>query len=128
MPGRTFPMQPWTTRRGVSATTFNMVLPREYWVDGEDAEEVCLAVDMPCNVVSAGSTYCALVFETASCVEGPWTSLLTIADANFTKTTRYFTSKESGTNKFQRFIRYQIVPGAVSGNWTMTFKICASVR
>jgi len=28
----------------------------------------------------------------------------------------------------ERFIRYQIVPGAVSGNWTMTFKICASVR
>jgi len=32
------------------------------------------------------------------------------------------------TNLTQRLIRYQIVPGAVSGNWTMTFKICAGVR
>jgi len=103
--GTTFPMQPWTTRRGVAATTFNMVQPRDLWVDGKDAEEVCLGLEMPCNTVSAGSTYCSLVFETAMAEEGPWTTLLTVADANFTRTTRYFTAREGGTNKFQRFIR-----------------------
>jgi len=126
--GKTYDMQPWVTMRGAQATTFNIVQPAETWVDGENADEVCLDITMPCNVVSAGSTYCALVVETSSAPGGPWTSLLTISDANFTRTTLYWTSKEGGTNRFQRFIRYQLVPGAVSGNWTMTFKICATVR
>ena len=129
MAGRTFPTQPWTTIRGVSATKFNIVQPAQMWVDGDTADEVCLEIAMPCNTVSAGATYCALVIQTASSPEGPWTGLLTIADANFTQTTRYFTSHESGTNRFQRFLRWQIAPPSdLSGNWTMTFRICATMR
>ena len=127
--GKTYPMQKWVTIRGLSATKFNIVQPAETWVDGDDADEVCLAIAMPSNTVSAGATYCALVIQTASSPEGPWTGLLTIADANFTQTTRYYTSSEGGTNRFQRFLRWQITPPSdLSGNWAMTFKICATVR
>jgi hypothetical protein len=55
--------------------------------------------------------------------------LLTLSDAGYCRTTEYFTAKESGTNRFQRFLRWQLTPPAnVSGNWSMTFKICATVR
>lgn len=127
--GKTIPMQPWVTIRGVSATKFNIVQPAPGWVDGQSAEEVCLAIELAANTVSAGATYCALVIQTASSPEGPWTSLLTLTDAGYTRLTKYFSAKSTATDRFQRFVRWQLTPPSdLSGNWTMTYRICATVR
>jgi hypothetical protein len=72
---------------------------------------------------------CTLYLETSTTPEGPWVGLLTLSDAGYCRATEYFTGKESGTNRFQRFLRWQLTPPAnVSGNWSMTFKLCATVR
>jgi len=120
-------MQPWITIKGSTSYTTALLQPVEGWVNGENFPEAALNLALVGNVASTGSTLCSLVIETASAPEGPWSAIATLSAA-YCQTTKYFTTRESGTNKFERFLRWKLDPVGVIGNWTTTFKICADMK
>jgi hypothetical protein len=63
-----------------------------------------VALDILILQHTAGTGIVNLVLETSISAEGPWTPLATFA-GGYCKTTKYFTAREGGTDKFERFIR-----------------------
>jgi len=127
--GKTIAMQPWITLKGCTAYTAVLIQPVEGWINGENFTDAALNISLVGGLTSAGNTLCSLVIETASAPEGPWSPIATIAAA-YSQTTKYFTSRASeNTDKFERFLRWKLDPSLVTAaDWTMTFKICATVK
>ncbi len=127
--GKTIAMQPWITLKGSPAYTAVLIQPVEGWVNGENFTEAALNIALAGSLTTSGSTLCSLVIETASAPEGPWSAVATVNAASL-QTTMYFTSRASeNTDKFERFLRWKLDPSLVTASdWTMTFKICATMK
>jgi len=124
--GIAIPMQPLVTFKGAASGANPIIQPAVLWLNGQDATEV--ALDILILQHTAGTGIVNLVLETSISAEGPWTPLATFA-GGYCKTTKYFTAREGGTDKFERFIRWKLDrSGPTLASWTTTFRICATVR
>ena len=117
-----FPMQPWLTMKGATVYTSALVQPQDRCPDGQEADQVSLAIQVLGNTVASGTTLCDLVIQSSLVPEGPWETLSTITAAS-TVVRQYYTSDEEGTNRFQRFLRWKLDPSGCIDDWTMTFKV-----
>ncbi len=124
--GISIPMQPLVTYKGAATSTTPIIQPAALWLNGQDAMETGL--DILILQQAAGTGTLNLVLETSISAEGPWTPLATFT-GGYCKTTKYFTAREGGTDKFQRFIRWKLDRSAPTlAEWYITFRICATVR
>jgi len=123
--GKTFAMQPWVTMKGASIYTDDLIQPTTGWVNGENFKEAVVDFAVVGNTVASGTM--SLILETSVSPGEPWTSIATISDA-YCRTTKYFTSREGGTSKFDRFLRWKLDPSSAGGDWTITFKICTTLK
>jgi len=115
--GQTYEMAPWTTLRGTSGSTEEIIQRRDTWVDAESLKEAVICIQVLTH------TNCTLSIQTAVMPEGPWTSIADFTAS--TNTTKYFSSTEAATDKFQRFLRWKIARPAA--NWETGFRIEVNV-
>lgn len=115
--GHVYELAPWTTLRGSSASTEIIIQRRDTWVDAESNKEAVVSIQVLTH------TNCTLSLQTAVMPEGPWTSIADFTAA--TNTTKYFSSTESATNKFQRFLRWKLDRSVA--NWQTGFRIDVNV-
>ncbi len=125
--GKTYPMQPWVTLKGSTNYLDALVQPASGWVNGDNFKEAVMDFNVIGNTVSTGTTLCDLLVQTAVAPEGPWTDIATIS-TGYCRTTKYFTSNEGGTDQFDRFLRWRLDPSGAVGDWTITFKICTTMK
>ena len=124
---KTFKMQAWNTMKGATVYASEILQPSYMWIDGAAEREATIDVHVLGNTVSTGSTLCDLVLQSAAVPEGPWFAIATISDA-YCRTTKYFTSDEGGTSKFDRLMRWKLDPSSATGNWSITFRLCATLK
>ena len=124
--GKTIPTQRLITVKGAGNSTTPIVQAAGMWIDGRDFKDVAIDVLVLQNTAAVSNA--SLVLETAMSSEGPWTAIATFG-AGYCKTIKYFTSREGGTDKFERFIRYKIDrSGGTLSDWTLCFKLCATLK
>jgi hypothetical protein len=125
--GKTFKMQPWITMKGHTGYLDPLIQPATGWVNGENFKDAVVDIKIASNTVSAGSDLAELAIQTAVAPEGPWQTITTLTPA-YTEVAKYYTSREGGTDQFERFLRWKMDGTGASGDWTMTFKICATLK
>ena len=79
------------------------------------------------NTAQTPGNEASLVIETALEPVGPWTGLVTYGSAGYTHSTTYFTSREGGTNKFGRYLRW-VIDRSTAENWEIAFRINATLK
>jgi hypothetical protein len=117
MAQQTFELAPWTTLKGSEASTDEIIQRRETWVDAESNKEAVVCIQVLTH------TNCTLSLQTAVMPEGPWTNIANFTAA--TNTTKYFSSTEAATAKFQRFLRWKLDRSVA--NWQTGFRIEVNV-
>ena len=123
--GKSYPMQELITFWGTTLTADPILMPRPMNV--QPYKELSLNVEVIENRCSG--TPAQLILETGIGAEGPWWPLATYSSSGYCCASLYLTARESGTNKFQRFVRWKIDnSGAGNPVWSMTFRICATMR
>jgi len=110
-------MENYTTLMGALASTIPIIQVRPRWVDALASKDAILGVQV------FQHTNCTLQIQTALVPEGPWTTIASFTGS--TVTTKYFTSREDGTNKFDRYLRWQLDRNAA--NWKTGFKLEVNV-
>jgi len=115
--GKSFELSPWTTLKGTVSSTQEIIQRRATWVDAESYKDAVIGVEILTH------TNCTLSLQTAVAPEGPWTTLASFTGT--TQTTKYYTSRETGTDKFDRFIRWKLDRSAA--NWQTSFKLEVNV-
>jgi len=114
---QTYELAPWTTVKGTEASTAVIIQRKDTWVDAAQYLNAVVGLRVLTH------TNCTLSLETAVSPEGPWTSIADFTGA--TQTTKYFTSREDGTNKFQRFLRWKLDRSVA--DWQTSFRIEVNV-
>jgi hypothetical protein len=119
--GKTVAMQPWVTIKNAVNGTFYVIQPAADWVNAENFTEAAI------NIFVAGATGSTanLCLETGAAPEGPWRQIGSSLSGTAV-TVWYFTSREGGTDQFERFLRWKV--GGTSGVWSRTFKLCATLK
>jgi len=112
-----FEMEPWRPYEGTLAYVEKLVQARSRIVDALEFKEAIVGVQILTH------TNCTLEIETALSLEGPWTTIASFTGA--TVTTKHFTSREEGTNKFTRYLRWALDRNAA--NWKTCFKLDVNV-
>lgn len=107
--------QPLLTLQGVTDTP-TIVQPSEDWLDIEEARELFVRVDL----LDVGATAATLLLETSPSLDGPWTTLASIATAP-TRSVDYYGSDANLTTQLQRYLRWAVENPA--DLWSCTFKI-----
>jgi hypothetical protein len=115
---------------GSGTSSKPIVQPAEAWLNAEDYKEAAVDAVIWENKTSAGTLN--LLLETAVAPEGPWTPIATFAGVTtggYCVTTKYFTSREGGTNKFERLLRWSLDRSdATLGDWELCFRFCAVLK
>jgi len=111
--GETFVLSPWSTVKGTTASTSDIVQRRETWADCMSFKEAVISVQI------LDHTNCTVTIQTSLAPEGPWTDLFDFTAV--TNTTKYATSREGGSTQFDRYLRWKIDRSVAS--WLATFKI-----
>jgi hypothetical protein len=123
--GQARPMQPWTTLKG-DVTMDDIIQPAKLWVDGGNFMEAAIDTQILLNAANTGTP--ELHLETAVAPEGPWTTLATFG-TGYTHSVNYFTTREGGTKKFEKLIRWKLkLSDGTLGDWEITFRICAVLK
>ena len=113
--GQVINFQPWLSLTGVSGSG-DVTQPARHWLNGTNFATCNMQVQAM-SVVA-----CTLVLESASSVEGPWstiTSYQAAADAAIVL------SSEGGTQKFSNLVRWRINPSGAAA-WNICFKLKAT--
>jgi hypothetical protein len=111
--GEVITWQPIGTFFGATGSP-QMVQPAGQWLHGLNFASYLLKAEL------MHLTGCTLVIESALTVEGPWTTVATLAAAGSTEA---ILSSEGGPTVFSNHVRWRVEPGA--GAWSLCFKLVA---
>ena len=96
------------------------------WLDLKDADEAMVSVQVLQRYPAASLS---LILETALVPEGPWVEVETLSGTPAATVTEvYLTSKSSGTDRFQRYLRWRLDGQGGDQTWVACFKMGAIVR
>jgi hypothetical protein len=121
----TNPLQRWTTIKGQTAT--ETLQPMDEWLDLADFEDAVVSMDVA-ELNAATSSAVDVIVESAGCVDTATTNWQEVAKLSAMGTSLVYSStRPSATTHFIRYLRWRINAGN-SGDWSATFKVCATVK
>jgi len=126
---KTKPLQRWKTIAGRAGAS-PLIQEPEGWVDAGDATEGAAFVEIAGNSAVATTPMLAnLIVESAPSVDvdsAAWDALGTFQVTGASLI--YASSRPEATRHFTRLIRYKIDSTATTGDWSICFRICLTLK